>query len=229
MSWGQSLPLPVHRPQQIDLVQAARYFGAKGDVDVQTGLLLQRCAGPVLAAAQPRAVWLLADTGQLAEAGLLQGEDVKNHLADCPQAILLAVTLGAGADTQIRRAEVGDIAAGVASDALGSALVEQVADEAEAVLRNQMEQQGKYLTGRFSPGYGDWDISVQPRLEAVLDTTRRIGLYVTDSDLLTPRKSVTAVLGVSDHPVKGKLAGCGHCVLRKQCEYRKRGKTCAGK
>ena len=45
--------------------------------------------------------------------------------------------------------------------------------------------------------------------------------------MMTPRKSVTAILGVSGHPVKGKLAGCGHCVLRTRCEYRKRGKTCA--
>ena len=50
---------------------------------------------------------------------------------------------------------------------------------------------------------------------------------MTDTNLMTPRKSVTAILGVSGHPVKGKLAGCGHCVLRTRCEYRKRGKTCA--
>ena len=60
-----------------------------------------------------------------------------------------------------------------------------------------------------------------------LDTVRRAGLCVTDTNLMTPRKSVTAILGVSGHPVKGKLAGCGHCVLRTRCEYRKRGKTCA--
>jgi hypothetical protein len=50
---------------------------------------------------------------------------------------------------------------------------------------------------------------------------------VTENDLMTPRKSVTALLGLSDHPVKGRLAGCGHCVLNTRCEYRKRGKTCA--
>ena len=44
---------------------------------------------------------------------------------------------------------------------------------------------------------------------------------------MTPRKSITAILGVSDHPVRGHLAGCGHCVLRTRCEYRKRGITCA--
>ena len=110
---------------------------------------------------------------------------------------------------------------------MGSALAEQAADAAEAQLRQWAATEGKYLTGRFSPGYGDWDIAVQPMVAAALDTVRKAGLCVTDTNLMTPRKSVTALLGVSGHPVKGQLAGCGHCVLRTRCEYRKRGKTCA--
>ena len=149
------------------------------------------------------------------------------HLEGCTAALLLAVTLGPGVDAQIRRAGVGDIAAGVASDALGSALAEQAAEAAEAELRQWAARQGKYLTGRYSPGYGDWPLAVQPLLAAALDTARRAGLCVTENNLMTPRKSVTAILGLSDHPVKGHLAGCGHCVLRTRCEYRKRGKTCA--
>ena len=223
----QSRPLPVQKPESIDLAQAARYFGARGEPDTATMALLQHCGQPLLAAATPRAVWLQADTAALREAGILRGTDVEKHLAGCGQAILLAVTLGPGVDAQIRRAGVGDIAAGVASDALGSALAEQAANAAEAELRQLAAKEGKYLTGRFSPGYGDWDIAVQPLVAAALDTARRAGLCVTDTNLMTPRKSVTAILGVSGHPVKGHLAGCGHCVLRTRCEYRKRGKTCA--
>ena len=228
MSIGVPRPLTVEKPEQIDLAQAARYFGARGEPDAATMALLETCAVPLLAAAMPRGVWLRADVEALAGAGILRGQDVMRHLAGCGQAVLLAVTLGPGVDAQIRRAGVGDIAAGVASDALGSALAEQAADAAEAQLRQMAAQQDEYLTGRFSPGYGDWDIAVQPLVAAALDTPRRAGLCVTDTNLMTPRKSVTAVLGVSDHPVKGHLAGCGHCVLRQRCEYRKRGKTCAG-
>ena len=220
MQVGTPRPMGVEKPEQVDLAQAARYFGARGEPDQSTMALLERCAAPLLAAAQPRAVWLQADVEALAQAGILRGEDVHRHLAGCRQAILLAVTLG--------RAGVGDIAAGVASDALGSALAEQAADAAEAQLRQLAAQQDRYLTGRFSPGYGDWDIAVQPLVAEALDTPRRAGLYVTDTNLMTPRKSVTAVLGVSDHPVKGHLAGCGHCVLRNRCPYRERRKTCAG-
>ena len=227
MPIGTSRPLVLEKPAAIDIAQAARYFGTRGEADAATLRLLEQCAVPLLAAAMPRAVWLEADVTALTEAGLLQGEDVMRHLEGCSRAILLAVTLGAGVDAQIRRAGVGDIAASVASDALGSALAEQAADAAEAELRQWAAGQGKYLTGRYSPGYGDWPITVQPRIAAVLDTARRAGICVTDSNLMTPRKSITALLGVSDHPVKGHLAGCGHCVLRTRCEYRKRGITCA--
>ena len=224
---GAPQPLVLEKPAAIDTAQAARYFGARGTPDESTMALLEKCAVPLLAAATPRAIWLEADVDALAEAGILRGGDVMKHLEGCPQALLLAVTLGPAVDAQIRRAGVGDIAAGVASDALGSALAEQAAEAAEAELRQWAAKEGKYLTGRFSPGYGDWDIAVQPLVANALDTVRRAGLCVTDTNLMTPRKSVTALMGVSDHPVKGKLAGCGHCVLRTRCEYRKRGKTCA--
>ena len=227
MAIGVPRPLALEKPQAVDLAQAARYFGAHGEPDAATLALLQKCAVPLLAAATPRAVWLLADTPALTDAGLLPGEDVHKHLKGCGQAILLAVTLGPGVDAQIRRAGVGDIAAGVASDALGSALAEQAAEADEAELRQWAARQGKYLTGRYSPGYGDWPLAVQPLLAAALDTARRAGLCVTENNLMTPRKSITAILGVSDHPVRGHLAGCGHCVLRTRCEYRKRGITCA--
>lgn len=227
MSIGPSRPLVLEKPAKIDILQAARYFGARGEPDAATLALLEKCAVPILAAATPRAVWLEADVDSLWEAGILQGGDVTKHLEGCTQALLLAVTLGPGVDAQIRRAGVGDIAASVASDALGSALAEQAADAAEAELRQWAAREEKYLTGRFSPGYGDWPIAVQPKVAAALDTARRAGICVLDTNLMTPRKSVTAILGVSDHPVKGHLAGCGHCVLRTRCEYRKRGKTCA--
>ena len=56
MQLGQSRTLPVEKPELIDLAQAARYFGARGEADTATMALLQRCAVPLLAAATPRAV-----------------------------------------------------------------------------------------------------------------------------------------------------------------------------
>ena len=225
MSIGPSMPLRLEKPEGIDLAQAARYFGARGGADAATQALLEKCAVPLLAAATPRAVWLEADPDSLTAAGILAGEDVAKHLEGCTAALLLAVTLGPGVDAQIRRAGVGDIAAGVASDALGSALAEQAAEAAEAELRQWAARQGKYLTGRYSPGYGDWPLAVQPLLAAALDTARRAGLCVTENNLMTPRKSITAILGVSDHPVRGHLAGGGGRQKTKTRRIKKKGEN----
>lgn len=224
------MPVPVSRvlaldlPEGIDLGQAARYMGAKDGGDETLRALLERWAPPLRAAAAPRAVWLRAPVGALGD--LWQGSDIRRHLAGCTEAVLLAVTLGPGADAQIRRAGVGDVAAGAASDALASVLAEQAADAAEARLRALAAAEGMYLTGRYSPGYGDWPIGVQPRIAALLDTPRRVGLCVTGTCLMLPRKSITAALGLSRAPVTGRRAGCAHCALRDKCEYRKRGETC---
>lgn len=224
------MPVPVSRvlaldlPEGINLGQAARYMGAKDGGDETLRALLERWAPPLRAAAAPRAVWLRAPVGALGD--LWQGSDIQRHLAGCTEAVLLAVTLGPGADAQIRRAGVGDVAAGAASDALASVLAEQAAEAAEARLRALAAAEGLYLTGRYSPGYGDWPIGVQPRIAALLDTPRRIGLCVTGTCLMLPRKSITAALGLSRTPVTGRRAGCAHCALRDKCEYRKRGETC---
>ena len=90
---GAPQPLVLAKPAAIDTAQAARYFGARGEPDDRTMTLLETCAMPLLAAATPRAVWLEADTAALAEAGILRGGDVMKHLENCPQAVLLAVTV----------------------------------------------------------------------------------------------------------------------------------------
>ena len=48
----------------------------------------------------------------------------------------------------------------------------------------------------------------------------------TDTCILVPRKSVTAVCGIADHPVTGTLAGCATCALRETCKRRKEGIPC---
>ena len=103
----------------------------------------------------------------------------------------------------------------------------QLADALEAEQRALLESEGRYLTGRFSPGYGDWPITVQPAFMQWLDAGRQAGICSTASCVLTPGKSITALCGAADHPVKGKLAGCATCALRETCTKRKEGKPCA--
>ncbi len=209
---------------EIDRAQALRYLGVLGDADPATAAMMDRAQRALETAAQPRAVTMQASCEELRE--YLQGRDVDRHLKGCARCVLLGCTLGAEVDRIARAAAAEDMAYAVVLDAMASVLAEAAADEAEHRLRESFREQGLFLTGRFSPGYGDWPIQVQNDLIRLLDASRKIGLCATATHLLVPRKSITAVLGISEHPVTGRLAGCGNCALREKCSYRKEGKTC---
>lgn len=154
----------------------------------------------------------------------LRGETAARMLESCGQAALLACTLGTRFDQLLSAAQARDMARAVILDACGSALVEQGCDEAEEELSARLP--GRYLTDRFSPGYGDLPLDLQRQLCAALDTPRRLGLYVTESLLLNPVKSVTAVIGISDRPQMARIRGCAYCQMRDRCALRKGGKHC---
>ena len=200
-------------PQNDTRAETLRYLGAGGwQPDAASQVLLQKAENALRAAA----------TLPLHNAG----NDIARHLRGCDAMVLMAVTLGSGADTLMRRLELTDIALAAVVDAMASAVMEELCNALEAEIRTSVQAQGHYLTGRFSPGYGDCPLTLQQPFAIALDTVRGLGMAVTPENLLTPRKSVTAILGVADHPVTGARAGCGHCLLREKCEYRKRGTTC---
>ena len=49
---------------------------------------------------------------------------------------------------------------------------------------------------------------------------------MTESLLLNPVKSVTAVIGLSDRPQMARIRGCAYCQMRERCTLRKGGKHC---
>ena len=155
---------------------------------------------------------------------VLKGGTALKMLAQCHRAALLACTLGARFDLALTAVQARDMARAVILDACGSALVEQGCGEAEKELSARFP--GRYLTDRFSPGYGDLPLELQRDICAVLDTPRRLGLHVTESLLLNPVKSVTAVIGLSDRPQMARIRGCAYCQMRERCTLRKGGKHC---
>ena len=150
-----------------------------------------------------------------------EGGDVRAMLAPCFQGVLLAATLGAQSERMLLRAQARDAADALLLDAALSAAIEAVCDAQEAALRRALHAQGLYLTDRFSPGYGDMPLAQSAQILAVLDAPRRIGLTLTASGLMLPRKSVTAVMGVSRTPVAHRPSGCEACSARETCALRR--------
>ena len=82
------------------------------------------------------------------------------------------------------------------------------------------KKDGYYIRPRFSPGYGDFDIAHQDMILRMLDTAKKIGLTLTGGNMLTPSKSVTAVIGLSETETSCHIKGCEAC-QKKDCAYRR--------
>ena len=122
----------------------------------------------------PRSVW---------KRTRLKGADV----------VFLCGTIGAEFDAWQRRLSVLSAADALLSQQIGLAAVEKVMDELEKRLRLEVEVEGKRLKPRRSPGYGDLPLSLSRTIISELDAARQIGVSITESDLLVPSKSVTAI------------------------------------
>ena len=107
--------------------------------------------------------------------------------------IFLCGTIGAEFDTWQRRLSVLSAADALLSQQIGLAAVEKVMDEVENEVKVKVEGEGLKLRPRRSPGYGDLPLSLSRTILDELDAPRKIGVSITDSNLLVPSKSVTAI------------------------------------
>ena len=215
-------------PDTDEILRYLRVRGEAGDLRAE----VERMAAELAETVPPRWVYRAfplehgADGVALVGSGVtLSGALAEKMLCSCDAAVLLCCTLGMAFERRVRSLERRDMGKAVILDACGSAWVESGCDMAGSELAERFRP--RYLTDRFSPGYGDLPLSLQPAVLAALDAERRLGIHLSDSFLMTPSKSVTAVVGVSDQPQPARVRGCGFCAMRESCEYRKGGTTCA--
>lgn len=201
--------------------EALRYIGYRGEPDAQTAELLEKGKKELEGAVSPAFCFALKKKSECGN--LLPGSDIAKHLAGCESVIFFAATLGAGADRVIRAAESVNMAYALILDALASSCIEQYCDECE---KKMHEKTGENYTSRFSAGYGDYPISVQGDLICLLGADKRIGLTATENHILIPRKSVTAVIGVSSGKTQERKISCDSCNMRDRCIFRKEGTSC---
>ena len=147
----------------------------------------------------------------------ITSHNLSTLLRGCDKAILVAATLGVKIDMLIKRAEVTSKAEALILNSIAIAGIEQYM----AVLNEYFKSMynGYELRPRYSPGYGDVALEYQKEIINTLDTKRKIGVALSDSLLMTPQKSVSAIIGLGKD-------GCIHldrdCELcnKRDCEYR---------
>lgn len=161
---------------------------------------------------------------------VLPGQSIVDHLRGARKVALMACTLGAASEREMRKYVALGAADGVMFGACASALVEAAANAVEGYVVAEAREMGLHTNWRFSPGYGDLPLDVQPAFLAALDATRKLGVTLTPTNMLVPVKSVTAVVGLFDtiDASAEVRSACGVCQLKGCCELRKRGITCHG-
>lgn len=216
---------------EFELSEAMRFLGVRGEPDEALRADAAAVAERLKRAVEPRysyRVFPAVRSGgavELRGSGLaLPGALAERMLSGCSHGVLLLCTLGAGFERMLRAEQARSMARAVILDALGSAYVEAGCDAAEREIARRFPD--RYLTDRFSPGYGDLPLALQREICEALDAEKRLGVTLTDSLLMNPAKSVTAVIGLAEAPQPARIRGCGCCSMRENCAYRKGGTTC---
>lgn len=214
--------------------EVLRYLGHKNqqitpDIDSLIDNMIKR----VLSCSSPSYTYMVSDV--LKEEGairlkgtnlLLTGKDILNHLNGAEKCITLACTLGLRFETEFLKIQAKSMAQSVIFDACGTALIESVADFAEENLLLPFKKEGYFSKFRYSPGYGDFPLSIQQEIIIALQCQKKIGLTVTETNILIPQKSITAFIGIFNTPQKKPASKCDICTSKEFCRMRKEGKTC---
>ncbi len=195
-----------------------RYLGYGDNMpDGQTLNLIDKLINLAQKTISPKGVHGIFDIEKLS---FLEGNDIKNHLFNAQRGIILAVTLGAQAEFQLNLFQKTDMQKAVIFDAVCDALVEDFADRYCDKIKKDLLKHELFTNTRFSPGYGDFPIEKQKEIVEIISTQKNIGLSVTDSFTLLPRKSITAIIGVFNFPPKGIQRGCDSCNIKNKCKMR---------
>lgn len=112
-------------------------------------------------------------------------------LEGCDEILLFAATIGIEIDRLIIKYGMLSPVKALIFQAIGAERIENLCNR----FCKEMSKE-ESLKPRFSPGYGDLPLSLQNDIFAALDCGKNIGLTLNDSMLMSPTKSVTAIVGI---------------------------------
>lgn len=206
--------------------EAVRYLGyGRHAIDERTLELIQDSFRELDQVADARFVYRIFEIIEQNENELtignskIQSKNLAKNLKGCKQVIIFGATLGTGVDLLMKRYSVSDMTKAVVLQACAAAVLEEYCDTIQKEMAKELDA-GLYLRPRFSPGYGDFSILHQKELLQMLEAPKKIGLTLTEGYMLTPTKSVTALLGISKDAKECDIKGCEACT-KEDCIYRR--------
>lgn len=207
--------------------EAVRYLGyGVAAVDEETLFMIQESFQELDEICEPKSVYRIFALENPKENELqiyhlyIKSKDLQKNLRGCRQVVLFGATIGTVVDRRLRSLEVTDMARAVVFQACAATYLEEYCDLVQEEIAKEISEKSLYLRPRFSPGYGDFSILHQKEILNMLESPKRIGLTMTDGCMLTPTKSVTALIGVSSRKEPCHRRGCEECA-KEDCVYRR--------
>ena len=120
-------------------------------------------------------------------------KDLKKNLEGAEGIILFCATVGMGIDRLIEKYGVVSPVKSLIFHAIGAERIESLC---ETFVSDMKRLALNGLKPRFSAGFGDFPLSFQKDIFAVLNCGKNVGVCLNESLLMSPSKSVTAVIGV---------------------------------
>ena len=223
----------------LDKLEVLRYLGHNGqEIDSDLNLRINECIKETKKEIDTKYIYEIYDikndldlnTIEFKNTNLiLKSKDVSELLKDCDKCVLMCATLGFNIEKNIRRYSYNDLTKGIIVDACATTSIEEICDLIQDNILQQMSKEGKSLTMRYRPGYGDLDISANKDILQVLDAHKRIGVTVTNTGIMIPRKSVVALIGITNKKIAKVKRTCENCSNRFNCEYRRKADGCGSK
>ncbi len=151
--------------------------------------------------------------------GRLSGELLAEHMGGAQEAVIVLCTVGEALERRAADVSKEDAVYGLALDGVGSAGVEALANAACALFEEEATKEDCQVTIPLSPGMVGWPVEQgQPQIFDLLDASE-IGVRLTESMMMLPRKSLTFVLGLGKELMAGGRT-CDYCSLKETCRYR---------
>ena len=179
MIYTKTYPAP-----SFDRREILRYAGVRGDAP-EIEALLEECLNE---AADKLTYKVCYGEFPVSVFDTVESEALHKHLEGCENAVIFAATVGIGIDRLIARYASISPTKSLLFQAIGAERIEALCEAFNS----------EFDGGRFSPGYGDLPLEFQKEIFNLLDCPKRIGLTLNESMLMSPSKSVTAIIGVKN-------------------------------
>ncbi len=125
---------------------------------------------------------------------VFRGVNMVRLLKTCDYATLLVCTIGKDIVGKVEEVSKSSLADAYYLDRVAAWMADYMADQVGGIIEAEIIKNGYEPTFRYAAGYGDWGLEAQSEIMRLTEA-EKIGVSITESFIMVPGFSVSAVIG----------------------------------